>query len=347
MCIGCAPAILRRNDDLKGASALVNARGLSDGLRMTDTPAKPCCAPSRSLGRATQLPDLPSGKPARDCVEIPGGAGWIGTDHPGIPADCESPLKRTKIRKFWMERGTVTTTQFAQFITETGYATEAERLGWSFVFASQVPESIGRTESVPGVPWWRRVDGANWCAPFGPGTEPPDPDTHPVTQISWNDARAYALWAGGRLPSEAEWEHAARGGQSDVPYSWGMVHPGDGGPYPCNIWQGHFPDHNTAADGFDGTAPTLSFDANSYGVFNMLGNVWEWTAEPFRLPSLKREIKARAAQMRGYKLLKGGSYLCHVSYCYRYRIAARMGNSPDSTTTHQGLRLVYDEPPQP
>ncbi|MCH2075752.1 MAG: formylglycine-generating enzyme family protein [Rhodobacteraceae bacterium] len=241
-----------------------------------------------------------------------------------------------------MERGTVTNAQFAAFVAETGFVTEAERLGWSFVFASHVADSVGATEGVLEAQWWRQVFGATWAAPHGHGSTT-EPD-HPVVQISWSDARAYAKWAGGRLPTEIEWEHAARGGLGDVPFPWGEEAPTDGGPYPCNIWQGRFPHHNTAADGYDTTAPALSFEPNGYGLHHMVGNVWEWTAEPYKLRSLKKAARAQEQAMKGYKLLKGGSFLCHASYCFRYRIAARSGNSPESTTTHQGFRVVYDQP---
>lgn len=302
-----------------------------------------CCTPSR--GPATRPPASQRGHrgtPARDTVEIPGGTGLLGTAQPHLPQDAEGPLKRTKVKRFWMERDTVTNAQFSAFVDETGYLTEAERIGWSFVFAAHVAEGVGPTQGVLEAQWWRRVDDATWRAPQGPGSRA-QPD-HPVVQVSWSDARAYAAWAGGRLPTEAEWEHAARGGLGDVPFPWGGEAPTDDGPYPCNIWQGRFPQLNTAADGYHTTAPVMSFAPNGYGLHNMVGNVWEWTAERYRLRSLKKAAKAQEQAMRGYKLLKGGSFLCHASYCFRYRIAARAGNSPDSATTHQGFRLVYDQP---
>ncbi|MEO1703797.1 MAG: formylglycine-generating enzyme family protein [Pseudomonadota bacterium] len=306
-----------------------------------------CCAPSRpgssGLGSEAPLAGAPGTPPARDVVEIPGGVGLVGTNAPHLPVDCEGPLRQVKLKRFWMDRGAVTNARFAAFVAATGYETEAERLGWSFVFAAHVPASYGPTEGVLEAQWWRRVDGATWRAPNGPGTEGAALPDHPVVQVSWSDARAFAAWAGGRLPTEAEWEHAARGGLGDVTFPWGNVAPTDDGPeYPCNIWQGSFPYVNTRADGHDATAPALSYAPNGYGLYNMVGNAWEWTSEPYRLRSMKREAKLREKAMRGYKLLKGGSFLCHASYCFRYRIAARSGNSPDSTTTHQGFRLVYD-----
>ncbi len=238
---------------------------------------------------------------------------------------------------------TVTNAQFATFAAGSGYVTEAERFGWSFVFWSQVPKAVGPTEGVRDVEWWRRVDGANWRNINGPGQDlSVDLPDHPVVHVSWNDARAYARWIGGRLPTEAEWEHAARGGLGDVSFPWGDEEPNDADYQPCNIWQGRFPQVNTCRDGYETTAPARSFASNGYGLYNLVGNVWEWTAEPFRIRSQRKEAKARQAKMRGYKLAKGGSFLCHKSYCYRYRIAARTGNSPDSTTTHTGFRVVWD-----
>lgn len=266
----------------------------------------------------------------------------MGTAAPVLTEDEEGPIRSTTLRPFKISPTTITNDAFAEFIVATGYTTEAERFGWSFVFWSDVPNSLGRTQAVPGGEWWRRVDGARWDRVDGV-TEPQG--DHPVVHVSWNDARAYATWAGGRLPSEAEWEHAARGGKGDVRFPWGDREPDDDGFFPCNIWQGAFPNRNDVKDGFKTTAPAQSFAPNGYGLYNMVGNVWEWTAEPFRLKSLKSTVRARAKAMRGFKLLKGGSFLCHQSYCYRYRIAARTGNSPDSTTSHQGFRVVWDNDP--
>ncbi|KPD10899.1 sulfatase modifying factor 1 (C-alpha-formyglycine- generating enzyme 1) [Phaeobacter sp. 11ANDIMAR09] len=281
-------------------------------------------------------------RPAPDAVLIPGGASLLGTQNPQIPDDGEDPMRKTRIKPFRMGATSVTNAQFKAFVEATGYVTEAERFGWSFVFWAQVPESLGATQGVIDIEWWRRVDGANWRDINGPGTmaEHWHPD-HPVVQVSWNDARAYADWVGGRLPTEAEWEHAARGGMGDVRFPWGDQEPNDTDFQPCNIWQGRFPEVNTAKDGFAATAPAQFYDPNGYGLYNLVGNVWEWTAEAYRIKSLKKHVRQRLAGMKGYKLSKGGSFLCHKSYCYRYRIAARSGTSPDSATTHQGFRVVW------
>lgn len=275
---------------------------------------------------------------------IPGGTGLVGTAHPILMEDGESPLRQKRLKPFQIGVTSVTNEQFAAFIKDTGYVTDAERFGWSFVFWAQVPKHIVETQGVRDVEWWRRVDGANWRDIHGPGDLRADdlPD-HPVVQVSWNDACAYASWIGGRLPTEAEWEHAARGGLGDVPFPWGSTEPDDESHFPCNIWQGQFPRVNDCKDGYATTAPGESFAPNGYGLYNLVGNVWEWTADPFRIRSQKRGAKARQAQMKGFKTAKGGSFMCHRSYCYRYRIAARTGNSPDSTTTHTGFRVVWDD----
>ncbi|MEM6759424.1 MAG: formylglycine-generating enzyme family protein [Pseudomonadota bacterium] len=278
-----------------------------------------------------------------ETVEIPGARKPIlGTARPKLAIDGEGLRRSSPIRPFRIAKTTVTNADFATFVDATGYITEAERFGWSFVFWSDVPASISMSQAVSGVEWWRRIDGATWRNINGPGSGDAWHTDHPVTQVSWNDACAFAAWAGARLPTEAEWEHAARGGLADVTYPWGDDEPDDHSFMPCNIWQGDFPQTNTAADGFANTAPAQSFAPNGYGLFNMVGNVWEWTADSYRIKSLKKAAKDRMRAMAGYRVTKGGSFLCHKSYCWRYRIAARTGNSPDSATPHMGFRLVYD-----
>ena len=310
------------------------------------TPTKSCCTPARG-GETTvsqiAIAPLAGANALRDAaMRIPGGMGLLGTARAGIPDDGETPLRKKSIKPFRIGATTVTNAEFDAFVTATGYVTEAERFGWSFVFWAQVPRAIGATRGVVDVEWWRRVDGANWRDINGPDTmaEAWHPD-HPVVQVSWNDAQAFCLWAGARLPTEAEWEHAARGGLGDTPFPWGEAEPNDIDLTPCNIWQGRFPETNTGQDGYITTAPARSFEPNGYGLFNLVGNVWEWTADTYRIKSLKKNVKARLAGMQGFKLSKGGSFLCHRSYCYRYRIAARSGTSPDSATTHQGFRVVW------
>ena len=311
-----------------------------------------CCQPKKS-SRA----DFSSGhfqasptakKPARNA--IPSGMGLLGTSRPLIRSDGEGPLRKGKVRSLSMSTGSITNAEFAAFVADTAYVTEAEHLGWSFVFWSQIPDSVGETQSVPGSPWWRRVNGACWQRITGPEcglvNELPD---HPVVHVSWNDATAYASWVGGRLPTELEWEHAARGGLGDVRYPWGDAEPDDAENIFCNIWQGRFPRTNTIIDGYDTTAPAISFEPNGYGLHNMVGNVWDWTADTFRVSSqpAKPQSSSHAAthsvEQNAMKLAKGGSFLCHKSYCHRYRIAARIANTMDSATTHMGFRVVWDD----
>lgn len=241
-----------------------------------------------------------------------------------------------------MDAHQVTNARFAAFVAETGYRTEAERHGWSYVFHLFL-DAARHDQAPAGTPWWRKVEGACWHAPEGPGSSIEGRMDHPAVHIAWTDAMAFAAWAGGRLPTEAEWEHAAQGGRRGARFPWGEAEPTDTEVY-CNIWQGRFPQENTLADGYLGTAPVGAFAPNGYGLYNMCGNAWEWCADPFRIRSLSQAAKARneAAAAERERVMKGGSHLCHISYCYRYRIAARSGRSPDTSAGHTGFRLAYD-----
>jgi sulfatase modifying factor 1 len=312
-----------------------------------DTSNPPCCLPSVLRDKKPKSQPLIQPGAGIDCkstsVLVPAGIALVGTGSPGIADDGESPIRRVKTNAFCMGQTTVTNAEFAEFIQATHYQTEAEQFGWSFVFWDQVPDVMGATQGVVGADWWRWVDGANWRDINGPDTQAEAWHAdHPVVHMSWNDAKAYAKWVGGRLPTESEWEHAARGGLGDVAFPWGDKDPDDTQFTPCNIWQGNFPKINSQKDGFYTTAPAKSFEPNGYGIYNLFGNVWEWTLDNYRIKSLKKAVRQRLAKMTGFKLSKGGSFLCHKSYCYRYRIAARSGTSPDSTTTHQGFRIVWD-----
>ncbi|MEM7567064.1 MAG: SUMF1/EgtB/PvdO family nonheme iron enzyme [Pseudomonadota bacterium] len=268
-----------------------------------------------------------------------------------LPIDGEGPARRVPIAAFRIDPHAVTAGWFAAFVASTGYVTDAERYGWSLVFQADLPPDLAGADlpRVAATPWWVRVDGAMWALPFGPGSSTEGREDHPVVHVSWNDAAAFAAWAGGRLPTEAEWEAAARGGpagQRDMPYPWGEDEPSDdaAGAARCNIWQGRFPDVDLARDGWRGTAPVHAFAPNAIGLHQMVGNTWEWCADPFRVRSLRKDAKRRNAASRagGDRLLKGGSHLCHRSYCHRYRIAARTGVQPDSSTGHTGFRIVAD-----
>ena len=277
-------------------------------------------------------------------IRFEGGRVLVGTGKPLILDDGEAPLRHVRIPSFEIEATTVTNERFRAFVEATGYLSDSERFGWSFVFVGLLPGGFPATQAAVNVPWWRKVEGASWRSPTGPGSDIDGLLDHPVTHISWNDAMAFAAWAGGRLPHEAEWETAARGGLGDVTYPWGDREPDDVEFFPCNIWQGEFPYSNTAADGCQATAPARSFAPNGAGLYNMVGNVWEWCAEPFRVRSLRRGGKQRdaAARAESERLMKGGSFMCHKSYCHRYRIAARTGRSPDSAASHLGFRVAYD-----
>ena len=315
---------------------------------------KTCCTPRRqNIGAyvkgfekesaSAKYPPSLGSDTEHNIIAIPGGIGYVGTDKPIFALDEEAPYRGRPIKPFWIDECAVTNARFAEFVEATGYKTEAEQLDSSFVFYGLLTDQTDVGNAVAAAPWWRMTAGACWYHPAGPDSDVSAFPDYPVVHISWHDAMAFAQWAGGRLPTEAEWEHAARGGLGDACYPWGDKAPDDNQFLPCNIWQGQFPENNSNADGYYGTAPVRSFEANGYGLFNMVGNVWEWTAQSFKVRSLKKAIRQVHHDRRGFKVCKGGSYLCHASYCHRYRIAARTANSPDSSTGHTGFRLVYDK----
>ncbi len=307
----------------------------------------PCCVPHGARESQDPAPAVVprAAGPARDVaviVPIPGGTATLGTDAPVFRADGEGPARRVTIRSFRIDAHAVTNRRFAAFVAATGHVTEAERFGWSYVFRPFIPTGIA-APAPEGTPWWGQVQGACWAAPEGPGSSIAERLDHPAVHVAWTDAAAFAAWAGGRLPSEAEWEHAAKGGDAAARFPWGAAEPDDASAM-CNIWQGEFPRRNTQADSWVGTAPVDAYAPNGYGLFNACGNVWEWCADPFRVRSLTGAAKQRnaAAMAERERVMKGGSYLCHRSYCYRYRIAARAGRSPDTSAGHTGFRTAYD-----
>ncbi|MFU8780675.1 MAG: formylglycine-generating enzyme family protein [Kiritimatiellia bacterium] len=283
-------------------------------------------------------------------VRLRGGPFLMGTaDKIGFADDGEGPVRKVTIRGFYMDIHAVTNAAFAQFVAATGYRTDAEKFGYSYVFHVFVEprlraELLMLGRQLAGLEWWFHVEGADWQHPEGPdsaiGT---DRMEHPVVHISWRDAMAYCDWAGKRLPTEAEFEYAARGGLVQKRYVWGNTFM-PGGKHMCNIWQGEFPVHNTAEDGYVGTAPAKHYAPNGYGLYHMAGNVWEWVFDRW---SPDFHIKGPRLNPIGppegdRRVMRGGSYLCHDSYCNRYRVAARSGNTPDSSTGNMGFRCVRD-----
>ncbi len=279
-------------------------------------------------------------------VLLSGGAFLMGTDDAeGFPADGEGPIREVSVKPFWIDATTVTNAQFAEFIDATGYRTEADRFGWSYVFHLHLSKKLPFEGRVATTPWWQKVSRANWRRPEGPGSQLRGRKDHPVTHISWNDAAAYCRWAGKRLPTEAEWEYAARGGLVQKTHPWGDELIPDG-KHRCNIWQGTFPEVDTAEDGYSGTCPAKSYRPNGYGLYCMTGNVWEWCHDWFS-PTWHQQADATRHDPTGpltgqRKSQRGGSFLCHVSYCNRYRLAARTSNSPDTSASNTGLRCVRD-----
>jgi formylglycine-generating enzyme required for sulfatase activity len=279
-------------------------------------------------------------------VALAGGRFRIGSDDRlAYPDDGETP-REFELNAFAIDRCAVSNAVFAHFVEATGYVTEAERFGWSFVFGGLLPEDFPDTRGVAAAPWWRQVFEADWRHPEGPQSDLEERDDHPAVHVSFNDALSYCAWTEKRLPTEAEWEFAARGGLEQKAFPWGDEREPDG-EHRMNVWQGTFPNENTTADGFYGTCPVDAFPANGYGLHNTTGNVWEWTADwfdpTFREHDRRRDPAGPAWGTR--RVQKGGSYLCHASYCRRYRVAARMGNEPDSSTGNLGFRCAADAPP--
>ena len=275
-------------------------------------------------------------------IPLPGGTFLMGTDaKDGYPADGEGPVHEVILAPFAIAPHTVTNKDFGKFIKATGYQTDAEKYGWSFVFAGLLPNNFPPTRSVAQTPWWRQIFGADWAHPEGPQSNLKGRADHPVVHVSWNDAMNYCEWAGARLPTEAEWEFAARGGLERNRYPWGNEREPNG-RHNMNVWQGNFPAANTEDDGFYGTAPVDSFEPNGYGLYNTTGNVWEWCSDWFDKNYYKNSPKENPEGPRhgSRKVMRGGSFLCHDSYCFRYRVDARSSNEPDASTSNLGFRIV-------
>ncbi|MBB4931941.1 formylglycine-generating enzyme required for sulfatase activity [Lipingzhangella halophila] len=311
-----------------------------------EQPQHACCAPQRGTARAAEGP-VPvtaaeaAAPPHGGWRALEGGVFLMGCAQGPYPEDGEGPVREVSLSGFEIAATAVTNAEFAVFVESTGYATDAERYGWTFVFEGFLPRRSPPGRSVAGAPWWRQVHGADWRHPEGPGSGLRGRYDHPVVHVSHDDALAYCRWAGVRLPTEAEWEYAARGGLAGKAYPWGDERE-PGGEHRMNVWQGSFPDRNTAADGYLGTCPVDAFPPNGYGLHNMTGNVWEWCADWFN-PRYHRNgpwTDPTGPRFGQARVLRGGSHLCHESYCLRYRTSARMGNSPDSSSGNTGFRVA-------
>lgn len=265
-------------------------------------------------------------------------------DRDVVLGDGEGPIRQVEVDEFAVSPTAVSNEQFATFVDATGHVTEAERFGWSFVFKNFVGPDCDVIGSVAAAPWWLGVRDATWRSPVGLGSDVSNRMDHPVVHVSWNDAVAYCAWTGTRLPTEAEWEKAARGGLVSATFPWGDEFS-PAGEFRCNIWQGTFPTEDTGSDGYIGTAPVAAYHPNGFGLYNSSGNTWEWCSDWW---SSDWHLDARSETRHNpigpaagtTKVMRGGSYLCHDSYCNRYRVAARTSATPDSTTGHTGFRTA-------
>jgi sulfatase modifying factor 1 len=287
-------------------------------------------------------------------VWIPGGTFLMGSD---AHYPEEAPARRVTVDGFWIDRHAVTNREFDRFVRKTGYVTVAERTPDPAAYPGARQEMLIPASTVFRKPphrvdlgnhfnWWTYVPGADWRHPQGPGSSIKKRPDHPVVHVAWEDVEAYAQWAGRQLPSEAEWEFAARGGLDGATYAWGDELTPEG-RWMANTWQGEFPVENLNQDGFEGTAPVGSFPPNGYGLFDMIGNVWEWTTDWY---DAQVDVSHACCTVESpdacipRKVMKGGSHLCAPNYCQRYRPAARMPQPIDTSTSHLGFRTILSGP---
>ena len=270
--------------------------------------------------------------------------GWfeMGANDGPHPKDGEAPVRSVWLDPYSIASTAVSNAAFAQFVDATGYVSLAEQLGYSFVFHLFVDADapVINAQASDHTPWWVAVKGACWHSPFGPESSVEENADHPVVHICREDALAYCEWANSRLPTEAEWEYAARGGLVGAPYPWGHELDLDG-EYHANIWQGDFPNTNVALDGYAATAPVKTYKPNGFGLYNMVGNVWEWTADRYTTRHSPRPTINPRGPLNGHNFVtKGGSYLCHESYCQRYRTSSRQSLAHQTTAGHLGFRVA-------
>lgn len=318
-------------------------------------------------------PRDPPGPPPAGMVWIPGGTFQMGTtDSNRLFADA-GPIHKVSVTGFWMDAHEVTNAQFSKFVAASGYVTVAEKApSLEAIMAAAGPGAAppDPADLVPGAVvfspppgpvswddprnWWKWTPGACWKQPEGPGSTIAGRENHPVVHVCWHDAVAYAQWAGKRLPTEAEWEFAARGGLASQPYVWGNEEPEAGGVCRCNKWQGDFPHRNTQADGYSRTAPVGSYPPNPYGLFDMAGNVWEWCADWYRPDYYKQSPRknpqgptssfdpAEPNPFLPKRVQRGGSFLCSDGFCSRYKPAGRGKGDIDTGESHVGFRCVQN-----
>ncbi len=311
----------------------------------------------------TQVIESQAGTQDDNMVWVAGGSFLMGCDK-AYPE--EAPAHSVTVDGFWIDKHTVTNEEFGKFVDATRYVTTAERIPKAEDYPGALPEMLvaasvvfqksqQRVDLRNHYNWWTYVPGANWRHPEGPQSSITDRARHPVVHVSYEDAEAYAKWVGKELPTEAEWEFAARGGLDGAMYAWGEEMNPDGKQL-ANTWQGEFPWQNLREDGYEGVAPVGQFPPNGYGVYDMIGNVWEWTTDWYAashpatkgccsgdVPKGNREASYDPAQPEikiPRKVMKGGSYLCAPNYCRRYRPAARMAQPVDTSTCHLGIRLI-------
>lgn len=305
-----------------------------------------CCTPEAK--RSARVPPAAAASmrsPSRDTdlVAIAACSFSMGSESAeAVASDGEGPVRRVSLDAYEIAPATVTNRDFSDFVRATRYMTDAEQFGCSFVFYLQVPADLRPAirQVATGLPWWLPIPDACWQRPEGPGSHILDRLDDPVVHVSWNDAKAYCAWAGLRLPTEAEWECAARGGLEGKRFAWGDE-LFDGGVPRCNVWRGAFP--SAPANGWRPCPVAARSGApNGFGLFNTCGNVWEWCADWYS-PAYHRQTTShgpREMRPTGRRSMRGGSFLCHDSYCNRYRVAARHSNTPESSASNIGFRVA-------